>query len=141
MEVSHAQYHAWQFRSPVPRRIPSTDLKRRRFLFTLGEQRVAVAVSMHRRRAQIAAAQPASSEFEDHIAVMLETMRMLVAGDAVRAPAAIRDQRLFFERYLAPWAFECCTAIRDSSVANLYRDVAQFTRCFLALERDSFAMD
>lgn len=87
------------------------------------------------------ARQPASSEFEDHIAVMLETMRMLVAGDAARAPAAIRDQRIFFERYLVPWVFECCTAMRESSVANLYREVAQFTTCFLALERDSFAME
>ena len=87
------------------------------------------------------ARQPGSSEFEDHISVMLETMRMLVAGDAERAPAAIGEQRGFFERYVAPWAFECCTAIRDSSVASYYRRVAQFADCFLALERDSLAME
>jgi len=87
------------------------------------------------------ARQPGSSEFEDHLAVMLETMRMLVAGDAERSPAAISNQRAFFERHLAPWVFECCTAISDSSVANYYRCVGQFTSCFLALERDSLAME
>ena len=87
------------------------------------------------------ARQPGSSEFEDHLAVMLETMRMLVAGDAERRPAAIPDQRAFFERHIAPWTLDCCTAISDSSVANYYRCVAQFTSCFLALERDSLAME
>ena len=87
------------------------------------------------------ARQAGSSEFEDHLAVMLETMRMLVAGDAAREPATIAEQRRFFERHIAPWAFACCTAIRDSSVANYYGRVAQFTSCFLALERDSLAME
>ena len=35
----------------------------------------------------------------------------------------------------------CCTAIRESPVANYYRRVAQFTDTFMALERDSFAID
>ncbi len=36
-----------------------------------------------------------SSEFEDHLSVELETMRMLVAGDAERPPATIAEQRAF----------------------------------------------
>ena len=87
------------------------------------------------------ARQPGSSEFEDHLAVMLETMRILVAGDAERPPATIREQRGFFERYVTSWTFECCTAIRDSPVAIYYGRVAQFASCFLALERDSLAME
>ena len=43
----------------------------------------------------------ASSEFEDHLSVVLETMRMLVAGDADRPPAPIADQRAFCERHVA----------------------------------------
>jgi len=86
------------------------------------------------------ARRPGSSEFEDHFGVLLETMRMLVAGDAERRPAAIAAQRAFFEQHVAPWAFDCCTAIRECSVANYYDRVAQFTSCFLALERDSLAM-
>src|SRR5439155_2987264 len=39
------------------------------------------------------------SEFEDHLSVELETMRMLVAGDTDRRPATIADQRAFCERY------------------------------------------
>ena len=87
------------------------------------------------------ARRPESSQFEDHIAVMLETMRMLAAGDAERPPAAIAEQREFFEKYIGPWVFECCAAITKTSVARYYGAVAEFTHRFLALERDSFAMD
>jgi TorA maturation chaperone TorD len=87
------------------------------------------------------ARRPGSSEYEDHLAALLETMRMLVAGDGERPPAELARQRIFFDRHVAPWAFACCTAIEESSVANYYRRVAQFSRCFLALERDSLAMD
>jgi len=87
------------------------------------------------------ARRPESSEFEDHLAAVLETMRMLVAGNGERRPAVIADQRAFFERHVAAWAPECCTAIASNSVANYYRRVAQFANRFLALERDSFAME
>lgn len=87
------------------------------------------------------ARKPATSEYEDHIAVVLETMRLLAAGDATTPPASISEQRAFFERYVASWAFDCCAAITANVVANYYRAVAQFTDSFLALERDSFAME
>jgi len=78
---------------------------------------------------------------EDHLAALCETMRILIAGQGARAPAPISAQRDFFERQIAPWAFSCCAAINDSSVANYYRAVAQFSDRYLALERDSFAID
>ena len=53
--------------------------------------------------------------------VVLETMRMLVAGDAERRPAPIAEQRAFFERHLLPWAFDCCAAISNCPLANYYR--------------------
>jgi TorA maturation chaperone TorD len=87
------------------------------------------------------ARRPGSSEFEDHLAVELETMRMLVAGNAERRPASIAEQRAFCERHLLPWVFECCNAISHSPVAKYYRHVASFANCFLALERDSFAIE
>lgn len=87
------------------------------------------------------ARRPGSSEFEDHLSVELETMRMLVAGDAGRGPATIAEQRAFCETHLLPWAFDCCTAISTSLLANYYRQVASFTSCFMALERDSFAIE
>ena len=81
------------------------------------------------------------SEFEDHLSVELETMRMLVAGDTDRLPAPIAEQRAFCERHLIPWVFDCCTAISQCPLAYYYRQVASFTCCFLALERDSFAIE
>jgi TorA maturation chaperone TorD len=87
------------------------------------------------------ARRPGSSEFEDHLSVELETMRMLVAGDAERRPATIAEQRVFCETHLLPWAFDCCAAITTSLLANYYRQAASFTSCFLALERDSFAIE
>jgi len=87
------------------------------------------------------ARRPEKSEFEDHLAIVLETMRMLVAGHDDRRPAEIADQRSFFERHVGSWAFDCCTAIRQCAIANYYVRVAEFTSCFLALERDSFAIE
>ena len=82
-----------------------------------------------------------ASEYEDHLALVLETMRLLVAGDASRGPVPIAAQQEFFARHLGPWAFECCSAISANAVANYYGRVAQFADQFLALERDSFAVE
>ena len=87
------------------------------------------------------ARRPESSEFEDHLSLVLETMRMLVAGDGQRPPASIDEQRAFFDRHVLPWVPDCCTAISMNSVANYYRRVAEFAQCFVALERDSFAIE
>ena len=87
------------------------------------------------------ARRPGSSEFEDHLSVELEIMRMLVAGDAGRRPASIAEQRAFCERHLMPWVFDCCAAISTSLLANYYRQAASFASCFMALERDSFAIE
>ena len=87
------------------------------------------------------ARRPGTSEFEDHLGVLFETMRMLVAGHEERLPAEVALQRTFFNRHLVSWVFECCTAIEDSPIANYYRYGAQFARSFMVLERDSLAMD
>jgi len=81
-----------------------------------------------------------ASEFEDHFGLILEVMRILVAGDGERPPADISEQRKFFDRYLLTWASKCCTAIEDSSIANYYRHVAQFARCFISIESEAFAI-
>jgi TorA maturation chaperone TorD len=82
----------------------------------------------------------ATSEFEDHIGVVFEAMRMLVAGDGERPPAEIAEQQRFFERYLMPWIGDCCTAIEQSSVANYWHHVAQFASSFVAVETVAFAI-
>jgi TorA maturation chaperone TorD len=78
---------------------------------------------------------------EDHLSALCETMRILIAGQGPVPPASLAEQRSFFERQIATWAPECCAATSVSSLAVYYRRVAQFAKCFLALERDSFAMD
>ena len=55
--------------------------------------------------------------------------------------SSIAEQQDFFDRHVGPWALECCAAISANPVANYYRQVAQFAHCFLALERDSFAVE
>jgi TorA maturation chaperone TorD len=83
----------------------------------------------------------AASLLEDHLAALCETMRILIAGQGDRAPSTIAEQRDFFARHIAPWAFSCCTAIDSCPVANYYRQVAQFAERYMALERDSLAIE
>ena len=85
--------------------------------------------------------QAGSTLYEDHLSALCETMRILIAGAGDRRPADMAVQRAFFERRIAPWVFACCDAIQTSAVANYYRRVAQLTSLFLAVERDSFAID
>jgi TorA maturation chaperone TorD len=84
---------------------------------------------------------PESNEFEDHLSLVLETMRMLVAGDGDREPVGVDQQQAFFARHMLPWIADCCSAISMNPVANYYRRVAQFTQCFVGLERDSLALE
>ena len=83
----------------------------------------------------------AATLMEDHLSALCETMRLLVAGDVERLPATVQQQRNFLEKRLLSWAFDCCAAIEKSSLANYYRRVAELTEQFLALERESLAID
>ena len=87
------------------------------------------------------ARQGGSTLYEDHLGALCETMRILVAGTGARPPETIAAQRAFFERRIGPWVHECCAALRESPIANYYAQVAQFTDLFMALERDSFAIE
>jgi len=78
---------------------------------------------------------------EDHLSALLETMRLLVAGHGDSPPAHIATQRAFFERHIDPWVFLCCSAIRESSIANYYARVAELMEQFMALDRDALAME
>jgi TorA maturation chaperone TorD len=82
-----------------------------------------------------------ASLVEDHLGPLLETMRLLITGDAGREPATVAAQRAFFDRWIGSWADRCCSAIQASSIANYYLRVAECTKIFLALERDSFAIE
>jgi TorA maturation chaperone TorD len=87
------------------------------------------------------AREPGVSMLEDHLAAVFETMRILIAGRGDRRPAPAAEQQAFFATHIAPWVFICCNAIEQCPVANYYRRVAEFANLFLAVERDSLAMD
>jgi TorA maturation chaperone TorD len=78
---------------------------------------------------------------EDHLGALLEIMRLLVGGGEGVAPCEMAVQRSFFDRWLGGWPDRCCNAIEAHSIANYYRRVAECTKVFLALERDSFAIE
>ena len=82
----------------------------------------------------------ATTMLEDHLAVVAETMRLLVAGGEGRPPSSLAVQRQFFDAWIATWALDCCAAISGCPLANYYRPASELTRMFLAIERDSFAM-
>jgi TorA maturation chaperone TorD len=82
-----------------------------------------------------------SAVYEDQLGALCEVMRVLIAGAPGRAPEPVAVQKQFFERFLSGWVDECCGAISQSPVANYYRRVAQFTSAFMAVERDSLAID
>ena len=82
----------------------------------------------------------ATNMLEDHLDAVAETMRLLVAGADGRPPASLAVQRRFFDAWIASWAWDCCSAIDASPLANYYRRASELTRVFLAIERDSVAM-
>jgi TorA maturation chaperone TorD len=84
---------------------------------------------------------PGVTMLEDHLAAIFETMRILIAGRGDRRPVPAAEQQRFFSTHIAPWVFICCSAIEQCPVANYYRRVAEFCNLFLAVERDSLAMD
>jgi TorA maturation chaperone TorD len=87
------------------------------------------------------ARKPESTQIEDHVSALFETMRLLIEGDSSRSPANLSAQRGFFETHIGSWIFDLCTALSGSSLANYYRAVAEFAEMFMALERDSFAIE
>jgi len=90
------------------------------------------------------ARKPGVSMYEDHLAAVCEIMRVLIAGAPGASgapPRPLAEQREFFGMHLVPWVFACCGAIRTCPIANYYRRVAEFTEFFMAIERDSFAIE
>lgn len=75
-----------------------------------------------------------ATELEDHLAVLFETMRVLIEQGR---PLALQQQ--FFERHIHSWAARCTDDLRRAG-ANFYSLVADFIDAFLAVEAEAFAM-
>jgi len=81
------------------------------------------------------------TEPEDHIAGLLEVMRVLVAGGAGRSPAPVAEQRRFFENHLAPALGAFFAALEAAKEAGYYAKVGAFGAAFTDLETESFSLD
>lgn len=79
---------------------------------------------------------PGSTELEDHLAALCETMRLLIADRRT-----IAQQQSFFERHIAPWYRACLDDIRSAPVANFYRLAAEFALAFLDIESQAFEVE
>jgi TorA maturation chaperone TorD len=84
--------------------------------------------------------QPGNVLYEDHLAAVFATMRVLIAGAGAPGEFTVEQQRDFFAAHVDPWVVSCCDAIYGRAIANYYKRVAQFTKAFMAIERDSFAI-
>lgn len=87
------------------------------------------------------ARRPDSTVLEDHVSALFETMRLLIEGRDERRPTSLTEQKGFFEAHIASWVPDLCTALKQSPLANYYRPVSEFAELFVAVERDSFAID
>lgn len=84
--------------------------------------------------------QPGNVLYEDHLAAVFATMRVLITGAGAPGSFTFDAQREFFAAHVDPWVAACCDAIYGRAIANYYKRVAQLTKAFMAIERDSFAI-
>jgi len=80
------------------------------------------------------------AEAEDHVGMLCEAMRLLVAGAPGVAPRPFAQQRAFFEAHLAPWYQACANDIRSARGANFFGRVADVMEAFLDVEATAFAL-
>jgi TorA maturation chaperone TorD len=78
-------------------------------------------------------------ESEDHIALLFEVMRYLIAGDDPTV-ANIAAQKEFFGTHIQSWAAQMCEAVEAHPHAGFYRLVATLAKRFLEVEMQAFDM-
>lgn len=79
-----------------------------------------------------------ATEPEDHFAALFDTMRVLVAGGAGRAPAGLAEQKRFYETHLKPAVGGFLAAVMQAPESNYYRKVAAVGEAFVGIENESF---
>lgn len=77
-------------------------------------------------------------ETEDHIAALLETMRLLITGDGDDPARLFEAQRTFFTRHIKPWYAQLAQRVEQNGQANFYAVVVALTRAFLDTESVQF---
>jgi TorA maturation chaperone TorD len=77
------------------------------------------------------------AETEDHVAVLFEVMRYLIAGDDV-AVCNLEQQRRFFRAHLQPWVEPLADVVNAHPRPQVWRAVAALTRAFVQVEAQGF---
>lgn len=80
----------------------------------------------------------ATSEPEDHVAILFEVMAGLAANRFAAEPGA---ERTFFDRNLKPWAERFFADLEGAPAARFYRAVGGLGRLFMEVEAEAFAME
>tara|TARA_R110002094_G_scaffold183395_3_gene160806 strand:+ start:2613 stop:3218 length:606 start_codon:yes stop_codon:yes gene_type:complete len=78
-------------------------------------------------------------EPEDNIASLMEMMGGMIVG-RFAAPAALNDQKMFFNRHIAPWAGHFFSDLEAAKNSILYASVGSVGRAFIEIEREAFRM-
>ena len=85
----------------------------------------------------LASAAP-EGETEDHVAVIFEVMRYLIAGEDA-AVCNLEQQRRFFRAHVQGWVGSAlCASLEDHPQAPVYAALARFTRAFVEVETQGF---
>ena len=82
---------------------------------------------------------PSVYEPEDNIATLMEVMGGLIVG-RFSTPASLDDQKLFFNRHVAPWASHFYADLETAKTAMLYSAVGSVGKAFMAIEREAFRL-
>jgi TorA maturation chaperone TorD len=76
-------------------------------------------------------------EPEDHIAILFDVMRGLIAGDFAAAGV---DEQAFFARHIKPWAVRMFADLETSETSAFYRAVGAAGRIFMDIEAGAMAL-
>ncbi|MBT8460376.1 MAG: molecular chaperone TorD family protein [Boseongicola sp.] len=78
-------------------------------------------------------------EPEDNIASLMEMMAGMIVGRFGEA-ATLEDQRLFFNKHIAPWAEHFFSDLEAAKNSVVYASVGSIGRVFMEIEREAFRM-
>lgn len=78
-------------------------------------------------------------EPEDNIATLMEVMGGLIVGRFSR-PSTLEDQKLFFNRHIAPWAGHFFSDLETAKSAMLYSAIGSVGKAFMEIEREAFRL-
>ncbi len=80
-----------------------------------------------------------STEPEDHIAALSETMAGLITGD-FGPPAELEAQRKFFDTHIGNWAPKFFADLEASKTAAFYMPVGTIGKLFMEIETEGFRL-